>query len=136
VAISGSLESIEGIGPVTASKLRAVGVNTAADLLNAAGTSSSAAKLAKQLGKGFTKTSIRDLAEIVELEGLVGVGAKYSQLLRIAGINSKKELARRNPAQLHAKLQEINTAHKRRIVKQLPSLSAVTDWITLANGGK
>ena len=66
----------------------------------------------------------------MDLQRLTGVGRKFAELLREAGVESIRALARRNPANLHEKLMEIN--EQQQMVSQVPSLELVTDWITQA----
>ena len=68
--------------------------------------------------------------ELDDLQHLTGVGRKFAELLREAGVESIRALARRNPANLHEKLMQIN--EQQQIVSQVPSLELVTDWITQA----
>jgi hypothetical protein len=62
-----------------------------------------------------------------------GVGSEYSDLLEAAGVDTVKELRRRNAANLTAAMVECNDAHvkktKKSIVRRTPSLSEVTRWI-------
>lgn len=66
----------------------------------------------------------------MDLQQLTGVGRKFAELLREAGVESIRALARRNPANLHERLMQIN--EQQQIVSQVPSLELVTDWITQA----
>jgi predicted flap endonuclease-1-like 5' DNA nuclease len=75
-------------------------------------------------------TQPRQADEMDDLQHLTGVGRKFAELLREAGVESVRALARRNPANLHEKLMEIN--EQQQIVSQVPSLELVTDWITQA----
>jgi predicted flap endonuclease-1-like 5' DNA nuclease len=65
-----------------------------------------------------------------DLQQLTGVGRKFAELLREAGVESIRALARRNAANLHEKLVQIN--EQQQIVSLVPSLELVTDWITQA----
>ena len=65
-----------------------------------------------------------------DLQDLTGIGSRFAELLRAAGVESVRELARRNPANLHEKLIEVN--EQQQVVSQVPSLELVTDWITQA----
>jgi predicted flap endonuclease-1-like 5' DNA nuclease len=68
--------------------------------------------------------------ELDDLQQLTGVGRKFAELLREAGVESIRALARRNAANLHEKLVQIN--EQQQIVSLVPSLELVTDWITQA----
>jgi predicted flap endonuclease-1-like 5' DNA nuclease len=122
------LLQIEGIGPVYCEKLAAEGIRTSAGLLEAGKTRTGRAGLAK-------KTDIREklilgwvnLADLVRIKG---ISEQYSDLLEEAGVDTVVELARRNPANLYAKLQEVNA--EKRLVQRLPAANMVADWIAQA----
>ena len=62
-----------------------------------------------------------------DLQRITGIGSKWAALLEAAGVDTVRELARRNPANLHEKLLQVNKqAH---IVDLVPSLEQGTDWI-------
>jgi predicted flap endonuclease-1-like 5' DNA nuclease len=68
--------------------------------------------------------------EETDLQSLRGVGTKFAELLTAAGVESIRALARRNPANLHEKLVQVN--EQQHIVYQPPSLELVTAWIEQA----
>ena len=69
--------------------------------------------------------------EIVDdLDTLSGVGPKYQELLRSAGIQSKKGLAKESPEELFNKLMSAN--EEKEITKRPPTLENVESWINLA----
>jgi predicted flap endonuclease-1-like 5' DNA nuclease len=65
-----------------------------------------------------------------DLNKLNGVGPKYQELLRSAGINSTQELAKESPEELFDKLISVN--EKNEITKRPPTLENVKAWINLA----
>jgi predicted flap endonuclease-1-like 5' DNA nuclease len=65
-----------------------------------------------------------------DLQRLTGIGRKYAELLRAAGVNSVRALARYSPQTLHEQLRQGNAQHQ--IVRQAPSLELVAHWITQA----
>jgi predicted flap endonuclease-1-like 5' DNA nuclease len=119
------IEEVEGIGPLYAQKLIAAGVNTDADMLERAGSAKGRAELAAQTGIGGT--FILTWANHVDLMRIVGVGPQYAELLEASGVDTVKELAQRNAANLAAKLAEVNA--KKNLAGTLPSESQVTNWI-------
>jgi predicted flap endonuclease-1-like 5' DNA nuclease len=122
------IEDIEGIGKVYGDKLRAVGVkDTAALLAQAAGPKQRAA-LAD--ATGLTEAQVLKFANKADLMRVKGIGEEYSDLLEAAGVDTVPELATRNPANLHAALEATNAARK--LVRQMPSPSAVEAWVTAA----
>ena len=68
--------------------------------------------------------------EAADLQRLTGIGRKYAELLREAGVESVRALARRNPQNLHEKLRQVNEQHQ--IVSQAPALELVANWIAQA----
>jgi predicted flap endonuclease-1-like 5' DNA nuclease len=122
------VEDVEGIGPVYAQKLIKAGVKTTDELL---------ARGAKPKGRneletatGISHTKILEWVNRVDLYRINGVGSEYSDLLEAAGVDSPVELAHRVPANLVAKMQEINKAKK--LVRVVPGEKSVTDWVAQA----
>lgn len=65
-----------------------------------------------------------------ELQHITGIGEKFAELLREAGVVSLRDLARRNPESLHERLVQVN--EQQHVVSQVPTLELATDWITQA----
>jgi predicted flap endonuclease-1-like 5' DNA nuclease len=122
------IEEIEGIGPVYGQKLTAAGVNTDADMLERAGSVKGRAELAAQTG--ISETLILKWANYVDLARIDGVGPQFAELLEAAGVDTVKELAQRNAANLAAKLAEVNA--QKNLAGRSPSESQVADWIAQA----
>jgi NADPH:quinone reductase-like Zn-dependent oxidoreductase/ferredoxin len=119
---------IEGIGPVYAEKLRAIGIKTTIDLLEAGNTPLEREELAEKTG--ISPKLILEWVNIADLIRIKGVGEEYSDLLEEAGVASVVDLSRRDPEDLHAKLLKVN--EEKTLVRRVPSLNAVRDWIALA----
>jgi predicted flap endonuclease-1-like 5' DNA nuclease len=119
---------IEGIGPVSAGQLEAVGVKTADDLLARGATPKGREDL--EAATGIAHALILKWVNRVDLYRINGVGSEYSDLLEIAGVDSPLELAQRNPEHLTATLEEANLA--RNLVRRLPNVEMVADWIEQA----
>jgi predicted flap endonuclease-1-like 5' DNA nuclease len=66
----------------------------------------------------------------VDLFRIKGVGSEYADLLEAAGVDTVPELAQRNAANLQQKMAEVNATKK--LVRRLPVLSQVEDWIKQA----
>jgi predicted flap endonuclease-1-like 5' DNA nuclease len=71
-----------------------------------------------------------DEAEEDELQHITGIGEKFAELLREAGVVSLRDLARRNPESLRERLVQVN--EQQHVVSQVPTLELATDWITQA----
>ena len=116
---------IEGIGPQYAEKLHQVNIYTTSDLLEAGATPSLRKELAEKTS--VSPKLILEWVNISDLFRLKGVGEEYSDLLEKAGVDTVVELSTRNAANLHAKILEVNEAHK--IVRRVPSQEMVEGWI-------
>ena len=123
-----NIATIEGIGPVFAEKLVAAGVKTVEALLDKAKDPKGRKALAE--ASGIDEKKILNWANKADLMRLKGVGEEYSDLLEAAGVDTVKELKHRNAENLLAKMTEVNEAKK--LVRALPTLKAVTDWIEQA----
>jgi len=123
-----SLIDIEGIGPKFAKKLKAVGVRTTEKMLEMGGTPAGRKELASK--SGISNTLILEWVNLSDLFRIKGVGEEYSDLLEEAGVDTVVELAQRNAANLYKKMGEVNA--KKKLVRQLPAESQVTDWVKQA----
>lgn len=123
-----ALVDIEGIGPAYAAKLSAAGVTSQEKLLEMGATPKGRKEIAE-------KTEISDALILkwinhCDLIRIKGVGAEYAELLEAAGVDTVPELSHRKADNLHAKMLEVNEAKK--LVRQLPTLKQVTDWVEQA----
>ena len=123
-----NLIAVEGIGPVYAQKLKEAGISSTEALLAAGATPQGRQDIVAKTGIG--DSLILRWVNHVDLFRIKGVGEEYSDLLEAAGVDTVVELAQRQPANLHAKLVEVNQAEKR--VRQLPTQAQVKGWIKQA----
>ena len=123
-----SIKEIEGIGQKFATILRKSGIRTTEALLKRAATKKGRRELA--VTTGLDEKRILEWINRSDLMRCQGVGSEYSDLLEAAGVDTIKELRRRNPVSLTAKLVEIN--EKKRLVRRLPTESMVAGWIASA----
>jgi predicted flap endonuclease-1-like 5' DNA nuclease len=123
-----AIAEIEGIGPAYAEKLKAVSIRTTDDLLAAAAAPAGRKSLAERTG--LSTDQILKWANMADLMRIKGVGEEYSELLEAAGVDTVKELRTRNAENLAAKMAEVNGTRK--LVRQVPGLSAVEKWIAQA----
>lgn len=56
----------------------------------------------------------------------------YTDLLKASGVRSAQDLAKNHPAKLLRWMEEVNS--EQRIVRKMPELASVTEWISLAQG--
>jgi ribosomal protein L21 len=122
------LIDIEGIGETYAKTLADAGLSTTADLLEAAGSASGRNELAEKTG--LSTSQILDWVNRADLMRINGVGSEFSDLLEASGVDTVKELATRNPANLHEKLAEVN--EEKKLTRRTPSESEVEGWIAEA----
>jgi predicted flap endonuclease-1-like 5' DNA nuclease len=123
-----NIVDVEGIGPVYAEKLEAVGVQTTDDLLERGAKPKGREDLETATGIGHAL--ILKWVNRVDLYRIKGVGSEYSDLLEVGGVDTVPELAQRNAANLTETLAEANAA--RNLVRRVPTLEMVTDWIDQA----
>jgi predicted flap endonuclease-1-like 5' DNA nuclease len=119
------IETVEGIGPAFAKKLRGIGIKTTDGLLKQGATKKGRAEIAEKTG--LSEANILEWVNLCDLMRIKGVGEEYSDLLEEAGVDTVKELRNRNASNLHAKMLEVNAEKK--LVRQAPALTAVENWI-------
>lgn len=119
---------IEGIGPVYAQKLTAIGITTTGKLLKKGATPKGRVELEEKTG--ISHSLILEWVNHADLYRIKGVAEEYSDLLEEAGVDTVPELAQRNPQNLYVKLVETNDMKK--LVRQLPSQRQVADWVEQA----
>lgn len=119
---------IEGIGEVYADKLIAAEVKTTDDLLEKAASKKGREKLAEETG--ISEKLILKWANHADLFRIKGVAGQFAELLEAAGVDTVKELRHRVPANLHAKLVEVNEA--KHLCNRVPAESEVAKMIEQA----
>lgn len=129
-----SIDTIEGVGPAYAKKLRAAGVRSCEALLKKGADKKGRNALADMTG--FSAGTILEWVNRADLMRVRGVGSEYSDLLEAAGVDTVKELRNRNAANLTAKMIEVNDASikksKKSIVRRVPAVSMVERWVAHA----
>lgn len=126
--MSYSIDEIEGIGPVYAEKLQAVGIRTTEAYLERAKDPKGRKALAEETG--IEASRILKWANMADLMRINGVGEEYSELLEAAGVDTVKELKHRNAANLAAKMKEVN--EEKKLVRQVPGEASVEKWVEQA----
>jgi predicted flap endonuclease-1-like 5' DNA nuclease len=122
------LSKVEGIGEFYAQKLRAAGIPTTQALLEKGASPQGRTEIAEETG--ISGKLILEWVNHVDLFRIKGVGEEYSDLLEEAGVDTVPELAQRNPEHLHQKLVAVN--QEKKLVRQLPTRSQVSNWIEQA----
>lgn len=126
--MSYKIDEIEGIGSVYAEKLEAHGVKTTEDLLEKAATKKGREKLAEETG--ISEKLILKWANHADLFRIKGVAGQFAELLEASGVDTVKELRHRVPANLHAKLVEVNEVSN--LCNRVPAESEVEKMIEQA----
>lgn len=122
------LEYIEGIGPIYADKLKAIGIQDARILLEVGATPKGREEIAVR--SGISSKLILKWVNHVDLFRIKGIGSEYADLLEVAGVDTVVELATRNPAHLHQTLITVN--EEKHLVRQVPALLQVENWVAQA----
>ena len=120
-----SIDTIEGIGIKYARKLRKGGIRTTEALLKRGATRKGRRSLSGDLD--ISEKLILEWINRADLMRVRGIGEEYSDLLEAAGVDTVKELRRRNPSSLLAKVTEING--QKSLVRRLPTASMVERWV-------
>ena len=126
--MSYKIEDIEGIGPANAEALAKADVTTTDHLLKAAGAKKGRKDLAEKTG--LSEKRILSWANMADLMRINGVSTQFSELLHGAGVDTVKELATRNAANLSKKMEEVNAEKK--LCKTSPSEKVAAGWIEQA----
>jgi predicted flap endonuclease-1-like 5' DNA nuclease len=123
-----SIAAMRAIGPFYAAKLKHAGIRSSSKLLARARTAKGRKLLAEKTG--IPHENILRWANAADLMRVRGVAEDYAELLAAAGVDTVKELKRRNAANLAARLAEIN--ERKRMVEALPTQKRVESWIEFA----
>lgn len=122
------ISDIEGIGPAYAENLGKAGINTVEELLEVGCSKAGRSKIAEQ--SGCSESQILGWVNMADLFRIKGVGSEYAELLECSGVDTVKELAQRNAANLTTKMEEVNA--EKNLVRALPPEKSVAGWIEQA----
>ncbi len=120
-----NITQIEGVGARMSVKLQRAGIKTTNDLLKKCSDSKGRKQVAE--ATGLSTKQILNWVNRADLMRVKGVGSQYSDLLEAAGVDTVKELRRRNPANLHGQMLKINA--QKNLVRRPPAPSLVEAWI-------
>lgn len=116
---------IEGVGEAYAEKLIAAGVKTPEALLEKC--AAPAGRKALSAETGISENLILKWTNHADLFRLHGVGPQFAELLEASGVDTVKELAHRVPANLQAKLEQVNA--EKNLVNRVPALKEVEKMV-------
>jgi hypothetical protein len=122
------IDQVAGISHKDATKLRKAGVRTSTGLIESAADRKGRADLAATTG--LDPRDIQLWVNHSDLLRVRGVGAEYAELLTAAGVDTLRDLRRRNPTALLAKIIGLNGSS--RVVQRLPTEGMVEVWIEAA----
>ena len=121
------ISDIEGIGPAIEKKLNKAGVKSVNGLLKMGASKKGRKEIA--VATGFDTKTILSWVNMADLYRVKGIGSEYSELLHAAGVDTIKELRKRNAENLVKKMAEVNSAKKKSLVRALPTLKRVQSWV-------
>ncbi len=119
------ITDIDGIDSEAAARLKSAGIRSTGKLLETARTPRGRKELASKTG--FDKKQLLCWANVADRMRIKGISRDYAELLRVAGVDTVKELKYRNPAHLAKAMADANKKNK--LVRMLPSEKVVTRWI-------
>lgn len=123
------LIEIKGIGEVYAANLQEnFNITTVEELLDLGATKKGRQEIADK--SGISESLILRWVNMADLFRLKGVAEDFSDLLEKAGVDTVKELRNRVPANLHAKLVDVNEETGR--AGRTPRLDEVESWVAQA----
>jgi hypothetical protein len=93
-----------------------------------AGTRAGRRDAAKRIG--LSAKLILEWVNRADLMRVQGVGEEYSDLLEASGVDTVRELRRRNPANLYADVCKVN--QQKHLARRDPTLGQVTNWVKAA----
>ncbi len=120
-----SIDTIEGIDHKQATSLRKARIRTAEALLKKGSTRKGRKEIATTTG--ISDKLILEWVNRADLMRVRGVGEEYSDLLESTGVDTVKELRRRNPANLLTSMMQVNS--KKLLVRRLPTEAMVERWV-------
>jgi|SRR5829696_6787801 len=127
-AAKGQLTAIQGIAEATEAKLNTAGVTTVDELLEKGATPKGREEIAAK--SGMSAAQVLKFVNYADLFRIKGIAGQTAELLEASGVNTVAELAQRNPANLAAKLKEVNDAKK--LTGKVPTEKQAAEWIETA----
>ncbi len=122
------ITEIEGIGNTQGAKLQEIGIHTIEQLLQAGNYPKGRSDLAQQTG--IAPKVLLKWIGMADLFRVQGVGKQFAELLKVAGVDTVKELKMRNAANLQTTLTEVNAEKK--VCKAVPHEVQLRHWIAQA----
>lgn len=127
-----NIEDIEGIGPKFAAMLAKANIKTIAQLLDAGKTPAGRASVAEI--SGHKLENITAWVKQADLLRVNDVTPDWAELMIASGVDSVKELAQRDAANLHPAMEKTNNAGAKLISPNMPTQQQVAGFIAQAKG--
>ncbi len=122
------IDDIKGVSSTHAKTLKKHGLGNSDRYLAATRTARMRRDLARKLG--VREKMILEHANRCDLARIKGVGVAFSNLLEDAGVDTVKELGKRDPNNLLEKMIARN--HGKRIARRHPTMYEVKGWVSQA----
>jgi len=120
---------VAALGPFYGALLRDhAGIQNAQDLLERGSTAEGRTEIARLTG--LSDKLVAKWVRRADLMRIVGVDEELGELIELAGVRSAGELAAQDAEALYGRIKAIN--EDRHIVRRLPSIDALKDWIAQA----
>ncbi|MFT4627540.1 MAG: putative flap endonuclease-1-like 5' DNA nuclease [Myxococcota bacterium] len=123
-----TIEEVEGIGPKYAAKLAEAGIGNTDELLAKCGAKKGRDAVAA--ATGLSASQLLSWTNKADLMRISGIGSEFADLLEAAGVDTVKELRRRNAENLAVKVSEINA--EKSLTRQTPSADRIGKWVAAA----
>lgn len=123
-----AITELKGITAEVSGKLKELGISNNESLVQAAKSPEERKALAAKVG--IETRALLELANRADLSRIKGVAGVYSDLLERAGVDTVKELAKRRPDNLHAKILEVN--QEKELTSRPPTAEMVQNWVAQA----
>ncbi len=122
------IQEVEGIGPSYGKQLRAMGIETTCNMVEAFFDKDENVEKAAGAMKVDPET-IKAWTSMADLMKTPGVGGQYAELMQIVGISSREDLASASASSLYNEMVDFNK--KSPIVPTVPTLETLKGWIDL-----
>ena len=122
------VSKLRGISLDVRIKLKRQGVSYTHQLLREAGSAERCRRLAAR--SRIEEATLARLVRRADLARVKGIGAIFADMLEMIGVDQVADLAKQDPARLHARLHEFNAVE--RLARRSPTPEEVQQWIMQA----
>lgn len=122
------ISKLRGVPPTVRLRLKSQRITTCAQLLMTAGDAAPRAALLETTG--IDGEVLLRLVQRADMARICGIGTVFGLMLEELGIADVEQLAKRDPAELHAALRAYNL--EERLARRSPTMEEVVEWIDTA----